>query len=134
MTRILVIGYSPDAVDFSDPLVPEGMTAEKVARGLEADERKMEERGWQGDHLLISSDGPTRTAILDRLVGDTFDCVVVGGGIRVTSLHVGVLEDVVNAVREGAPGTPIAFNEGPDNSADAAARVIGGLRGRTPSA
>ncbi len=134
MVSILVVGYQPEAVDFSDPLVPKGMTSEKVAQGLEADQRKIEARGWQGDHLLISIDGLTRASVLDRLAGGSFDCVVVGGGIRVTSKHVGVLEDVVNAVREGAPGTPIAFNEGPDTSAEAAARVLGAVGGHSPPA
>ena len=30
MTRILLVGYDPDTVDFSDPALPPGMTAEKV--------------------------------------------------------------------------------------------------------
>ena len=30
MTRILLLGYEPDTVDFSDPALPPGMTVEKV--------------------------------------------------------------------------------------------------------
>jgi hypothetical protein len=30
MTRILLVGYNPETVDFSDPALPPGMTAEKV--------------------------------------------------------------------------------------------------------
>ena len=35
MTRILLLGYDPDAVDFSDPALPPGMTADKVRAGIE---------------------------------------------------------------------------------------------------
>lgn len=130
MIRVLVIGYEPDAVDLSDPLVPDGITAEKVAHGLEVDQRKIEERGWEGQHLLITTHVPSRPLILEKLGGTAFDCIVIGGGIRVTSKHVNVLEEVVDAVRDGAPSTPIAFNEGPDTSADAAARVLARLSNR----
>jgi hypothetical protein len=33
MTRILLVGYDPDAVDFSDPALPPGMTG-RFARVL----------------------------------------------------------------------------------------------------
>ena len=32
MTRILLLGYDPATVDFSDPALPPGMTAEKSSR------------------------------------------------------------------------------------------------------
>ncbi|GEP08376.1 hypothetical protein MGN01_02210 [Methylobacterium gnaphalii] len=35
MTRVLLIGYAPDAVDFSDPALPPGMNANKIAAGIE---------------------------------------------------------------------------------------------------
>ena len=34
MKRILLVGYDPATVDFSDPALPPGMTAEKVHAGL----------------------------------------------------------------------------------------------------
>ena len=30
MTRILLVGYDPEAVDFSDPALPPGMTDEEI--------------------------------------------------------------------------------------------------------
>jgi len=30
MTRILLLGYDPETVDFSDPALPPGMSVEKV--------------------------------------------------------------------------------------------------------
>ena len=34
MTRILLVGWDPDTVDFSDPALPPGMTAEKIRAGV----------------------------------------------------------------------------------------------------
>jgi len=38
MTRVLLLGYDPETVDFSDPALPPGMTVEKagIAIALEA--------------------------------------------------------------------------------------------------
>ena len=34
MTRVLLLGYDPETVDFSDPALPPGMTVEKVRAGI----------------------------------------------------------------------------------------------------
>ena len=34
MTRVLLFGYDPETVDFSDPALPPGMTVEKVHAGI----------------------------------------------------------------------------------------------------
>ncbi|WP_430913309.1 hypothetical protein [Methylobacterium sp. sgz302541] len=47
MTRVLLIGYDPDAVDFSDPALPPGMDAGKIAAGIERGLKAMRDRGWR---------------------------------------------------------------------------------------
>ncbi|GJG86770.1 hypothetical protein tb265_19510 [Gemmatimonadetes bacterium T265] len=125
MIRVLVIGYAPDAVDYTDPLAPPGVDAKKVADGIEVDLRKMRALGWNAEHLNIGADDGLRQKILDHLAGRQYDCIVVGAGVRVTTNRVEVFETVVNAVREGASHTPLAFNGSPDSSAEAASRVLG---------
>ena len=124
MIRVLVIGYAPAAVDFSDPLVPHELDETKVAEGIKKDLQRMHDRGWEAEHLSIWADDRLHHVILERLNKSKFDCIVIGGGVRVTTKHVPELEVVVNAIREGAPNTPIAFNSGPDSSGDAAARWL----------
>jgi hypothetical protein len=124
MARVLVIGYAPDAVDFSDPALPPGMTAEKVAAGLRQDGENMRARGWEAEHLMIRADDRLRQTILDRLAAARYDCIVIGGGVRLTTRRVPELEIVVAAIRQGAPDTPIAFNASPSSSGDAAARWL----------
>lgn len=124
MVRVLVIGYAPEAVDFSDPAVPSGLNAERVAAGIEADLQKMRARGWQAEHLSLGLDEDIRAHVLEQLRGRSYDCIVIGAGVRMTTKHVRACEEVVNAVRQGAPETPIAFNAGPDSSGEAANRWL----------
>ena len=124
MVRVLVIGYAPDAVDFTDPAIPPGLTEALVAEGLKRDLQLMHDRGWQAEHLPIRTDGSLRRVIADRLAHEAYDCVVIGAGVRMTTKHVAEFEQVLDAVRQGAPDTPIALNASPDSSGEAAARWL----------
>ena len=55
---------------------------------------------------------------------DKVDCVVIGAGVRLPPKNLPLLEVLVNAVLEAGPGTKIAFNTRPEDSADAAARWV----------
>src|SRR5688572_7974037 len=62
MTRILLLGLDPETVDFSDPALPPGMTAEKVRVGIAIAVKQFTDRGWESDIGLIRPDetaGPT---------------------------------------------------------------------------
>jgi len=124
MKRILLLGLDPETVDFSDPALPPGMTAEKVHAGLAVAVKQFTDHGWESDVGLILSDetaGPT----VERLLCSTnYDCVVIGGGVRLPPRNLAVFEIVINAIRKAAPGAAIAFNTRPDDSADAAARWV----------
>ena len=123
MTRVLLIGLKPEAVDFSDPDLPPGATAEKIAAGIEVTLADMAARGWEVAFCSILSDDSVEATIAECLA-DRWDCVVIGGGIRIPRRSLQLFERVVNAVGRGAPGTPIAFNTLPNDSADAAARWL----------
>jgi hypothetical protein len=124
MTRILLLGYAPETVDFSDPALPPGMTAEKVHAGIAVALKQFAERGWESDVCFIRPDetaGPT----VERQLGSTsYDCVVIGAGVRVPPRSLALFEAVINVVHKAAPGAAIAFNTRPDDSADAAARGL----------
>ena len=53
MTRVLLLGLDPETVDFSDPALPPGMTAEKVHAGIAVAMKQFAERGWEP--TLVSS-------------------------------------------------------------------------------
>lgn len=123
MPRVLLIGLKPEAVDFSDPDLPPGMTARKIAGGIETALADMRGRGWQAELCPILPDESADATIAASLARG-WDCVVIGGGIRLPAKGLRLFERVVNAVVKGALGTPIAFNTRPDDSADAAARWL----------
>jgi hypothetical protein len=124
MTRVLFVGQAPDTVDYTDPALPPGMTAEKIQAGIDLAADKMAERGWTGDLCMIAPDTSGIAMLEKRLAGATYDCVVIGGGIRLPPKSLWLLEQVVNAVHKSAPGAAIAFNTRPEDTAEAAARWL----------
>ena len=124
MTRILLVGYDPDAVDFSDPALPPGMTAEKIRAGIAAALKQFAARGWEADVGFIRPDETAGPTVERLLAATSYDCVVIGAGVRLPPRRVAVFEAVINAVHKAAPGAAIAFNTTPEDSADAAARWL----------
>jgi hypothetical protein len=72
-------------------------------------------------HASIESAGPTMER---QLASRSYDCVVIGAGVRLPPRRLAVFEVVINAVHRAAPGAVIAFNTRPEDSADAAARSL----------
>ena len=126
MTRILFVGQEPETVDFSDPALPPGFNAEKIHAGIAVALRQMTERGWHADLCLIRPDGTAPATLERQLVTNVYDCVVIGGGIRIPPKSLLLFETLINVVHKAAPGAAIAFNTRPEDSADAAARWLKG--------
>ena len=124
MARVLLVGYDPETVDFSDPALPPGMTAEKVHAGIAVAMRQFAERGWEADVCLIRPDETAGPVVARQLASKSYDCVVVGGGVRLPHRGLALFEVVINAIHKATPGAAIAFNTRPDDSADAAARWL----------
>ena len=122
--RILLVGYDPETVDFSDPALPPGMTAEKVHAGIAVALKQFAERGWEGDVVLIRPDETAGPAVERHLASKSYDCVVIGAGVRLPPRGLELFEVVINAVHKAAPNAAIAFNTLPQNTADAAARWL----------
>ena len=124
MTRVLFVGQRPETVDFSDPAIPPGFNAEKIQAGIAIAMAKMAERGWQADLCLIPPDKMAGLVLEQQLATTTYDCVVIGGGIRLPPKSLSLLETVVNTVHKAAPNAFIAFNTRPEDTAEAAARWL----------
>jgi len=125
MTRILFIGQQPETVDYSDPSLPPGFDAEKIEAGIALAIARIAERGWQGDLCMIPPDETASAMIRKQLATAAYDCVVIGGGIRIPPKSLHLFEMVVNVVHDAAPGVAIAFNTTPEDTAEAAARRLG---------
>jgi hypothetical protein len=124
MTRVLFVGQQPESVDFSDAAIPPGFNAKKIHAGIAVGMAEMAKRGWQADLCLIRPD-QTAGLVLERQLATTaYDCVVIGGGIRLPPKSLSLFETVVNAVHKAAPKASIAFNTRPEDTAEAAARWL----------
>jgi len=124
MTRVLFVGQAPDTVDYSDPALPSGLNAEKIQAGIDLAAAKIAERGWIADLCMIPPDAAGMAMLEKQLAGATYDCVVIGGGMRLPPKSLVLFEKVVNAVHKAAPGAAIAFNTNPADTAEAAARWL----------
>ena len=124
MARVLFVGQDPKTVDFTDRALQPGLNAEKIQAGLDLAATKIAERGWTGDLCMISPDD-AGIAMLEKQLGSaTYDCVVIGAGMRLPPKGLLLFEKVVNAIHKAAPGGAIAFNTKPEDSAEAAARWL----------
>jgi hypothetical protein len=123
-TQVLLVGYDPEAVDFSNPALLPGMSVEKIRAGVALAIKQMTDRGWEGDVCYIRPDGTAGQMVERHLASANYACVVIGAGVRVPPQSLAVFEAVVNAVHKAAPAAVIAFNTRPEDSADAAARWL----------
>jgi hypothetical protein len=124
MTRVLFVGQQPETVDFSDPAIPPGFNAEKIHAGIAIALAKMAERGWQADLCMVPPDATAGPMVEKQLAMAAYDCVVIGGGIRLPPKSLWLFETMVNAVRKAAPNAAIAFNTRPEDTAEVAARWL----------
>ena len=124
MTRVLLVGYDPDTVDFSDPALPPGMTIEKIRASIAVALEQFAARGWEAEVGLIRPDETAGPTVERQLASTSYDGVVIGAGVRLPPRRLAIFEAVINAVHKAAPGAAIAFNTRPEDSADAAARWL----------
>ena len=124
MTRILFVGQKPETVDFTDPSLPPGFDAQKINAGIAIAVEQIKARGWEGETCMITPDGAGRAMLEKALKAVAYDCVVIGGGLRLPPKSLPLFEMVVNVVHKAAPGAAIAFNTKPENTAEAAARQL----------
>jgi len=119
-----LVGYDPSTVDYSDPALPPGMTAAKIDAGIQIALKQMTDRGWEADICLIRPDQTAGQTVERQIAAKSYDCVVIGAGVRLPPKGLTLFEAVVNAVHRAAPAAAIAFNTVPEDSAAAAARWL----------
>src|SRR5471032_1210083 len=116
MKKVLFVGQKPDTVDFTDPALPPGFNAEKIQAGIDLAAAKIAERGWAADLCMIPPDDAGLATLEKQLAGATYDCVVIGGGMRLPPKGLLMFEKVINAIHKAAPGSAIAFNTRPEDT------------------
>ena len=116
MARVLVIGLDPAKIPGWDP--------EPVQAALARGQARFDDHGIAADMCLVDLDQNPEETVVRALTSKDYACVVIGGGIRKPEALLELFEKVVNLARRHAPETAIAFNTGPEDSADAALRWL----------
>jgi hypothetical protein len=124
MKRVLLVGYDPETVDFSDPALPPGMTAAKIHAGIQVALKQMADRGWEADLCLIRPDNAAAQTVERQLISKSYACVVIGAGLRLPPKSLVLFEAIINSIRKAAPASAIAFNTRPEDTGDAAERWL----------
>ena len=124
MARVLFVGQEPETVDFSDPALPPGLDAGKINAGIAVAAASLAERGWEADLCMIPPDERAGPMLEKQLASASYDCVVIGAGLRLPPKALPLFEKVISAVRKAAPDAAIAFNTRPEDTAEAAARWL----------
>ena len=101
-----------------------GHERREIHAGIALALTQMAERGWHAELCLLRSDETAGLDVERRLKAQTYDCVVIGAGIRLPPHSLSMFEAAINAVHRAAPDAAIAFNARPEDSADAAARWL----------
>ena len=119
--KVLLVGWNPDVVDYEKwP----GLTPEKLRTGLEGDRDKLNYLGYEANLGLIDSIDTAQAAIKELLSKQTYDCVLIGAGVRTVDDYLLLFETLINTVHEHAQTAKICFNTGPFDSVDAVQRWI----------
>jgi hypothetical protein len=114
--RVLVIGLDPTRLSGWDP--------EPIVAAIARGHARFGEHGIEADLCLVAPEENAEAVIVEALSRNDYACVVIGGGIRKHEPLLEFFEKVVNLVRQHAPGAAIAFNSGPEDTADAALRWL----------
>jgi hypothetical protein len=123
-SKLIESHFTRPPVDFTDPTLPPGFNAEKINAGIVLGVKKIEEHGWKGDTCMITPDAAGSAMLEKALTSANYDCVVIGGGLRLPPKSLALFETVVNIIHKAAPNAAIAFNTQPADTADAAARQL----------
>ena len=118
-SHVLVIGLDPYRV--RGPWDPK-----PVADAIEIGMKALADRGFHAEACLVGLDGSddVEARVTVALQAGSWDCVVVGGGIRGPEEQLELFESIINLTHRHAPQAAIAFNHTPHDLADTAARAL----------
>ncbi len=123
-SNVLIIGEHPDEIDFDAPDAPEGVTPQSIRAGLEGSRDRLNAAGHDA-HILYTTgldaiESEARAALRER----RYDVIVIGAGLRTLPPFAVHFERLMNVVHAEARQAKLAFNGAPDDSDEAALRVI----------
>lgn len=120
--KVLLIGLDPKVVDYAH--LPTKLDEPTLRKGLAKDVEQLIERGYDAEWLLIDRGETAVQAATAKLAANTYDCVLLGAGIRTVPPLLLLFEKLVNVVHEKAPHAKIAFNTQPEDTPESVQRWV----------
>ena len=120
MPAVLALGLDPTFVAL--PNSPR-LTPELVRAFIEAQMERLRSLGYMVESCLVDLGETAEAVTRDRLRAHSFDCVLIGAGLRAPE-HLLLFERLLNIVHAEAPGARICFNTTPADSAEAVRRWV----------
>jgi hypothetical protein len=120
--KVLMLGLDPKVVDYSHLAVK--LDEPTLRAGLAADEKRLRELGYDAKWLLLDRGETAEAVVATALKEKTFDCVLIGAGIRTIPPMFLLFEKLINVVHEGAPRAKLCFNTVPEDSAASVQRWV----------
>jgi len=123
--RVMLLGILPSEVDFSKipPNMPM-MNEEILAKNLQKSEDELIAAGYDAKWLLVDLGKTAKTVLRQKLETNTYDCVLIGAGIRAMPENFDLFEQCLNIIHELAPTAKICFNQNPLDSLQAVKRWV----------
>ena len=119
--KVLLIGLDPAVVNYDKwP----GLTAEKLLAVLRKDQATLNGQGYDATICFIDHGEKAEETIRAKLKETSFNCILIGAGVRTDPEEFLLFEKAINTVHEFAPQTRICFNTGPTDSVDAVRRWV----------
>jgi hypothetical protein len=118
---VLAVGLDPAFADFTQ--FPQ-LTPDLIKTFIDAQLDRLRGMGYEVESCLVDL-GDTAERVLDEhLNGRSFDCVVIGAGLRDDPKQLLLFEKLLNIVHARAPGAKICFNSTPADTAEAVQRWV----------
>jgi hypothetical protein len=118
---VLAIGIEPAFADFT--AFPQ-LTPELIRSYIDAQIQQLRALGFDAVICLIDLGGTAEEVTMAALKANSFDCIVIGAGLREPAPQLLLFEKIINLVHAYAPAARICFNTNPADTAEAEQRWI----------
>jgi hypothetical protein len=119
---VLAIGIDPVFADLS--AFP-SLTPDLVRAYIDEQIGQVRSQGYAVDTSLVDTGTTAEQVVEVALRAKSYDCIVLGAGLREPPDLLLLFEAIINAVHRPAPDSRITFNRTPADTAEAARRWIG---------
>jgi hypothetical protein len=120
--KVLVIGIDPKLIE-SNLATTTGWDTNRVKLAVQDANKRLTELGYEMHDCLVDLGETADSVVSATLSREKFDCILIGGGIRLVPQNTAMFEKIINAIhQEAPPSSKICFNTNPGDTVEAILR------------